>query len=426
MDLSQLKRPTDWFRVHSLRHLDDPSGQMDRKELVVPLDQYPVGLGLGPNPRRPDLSSRVSKNIEETLRENGRNFHLLNRGITIVAKSIEYDNKTEKVRLRLHESEEEEPFYGILDGGNTDARIKKWREDLPDEDAKAELARRYVNVQVLAPKLKDLSVPTGELVDLMHDIQDARNTSVQVKAKSLADARHHFDLLKEVLAGEPYFGEISWREGDKGRIDALLLLSLLMVFYPRFSESFPGQEPSNAYGRKERCLDAYLQYSEENGEELDKWIQIVPELIRLFDEVQTSFPEHYTGHFGKINEVQIFDERRYEKGNKRYRKTAPTSYFFGEEMKYSYPTGWLYPVFAGFRVLAGLNKTSEAVVWKRDPMEFWRAHGREIVAKYQPHLQQWGHETKRVASDTLCYQAMRSTVTGLYKDELLKEAGITI
>ena len=35
-------------------------------------------------------------------------------------KSMEFDNKTEKVRLTVAEDDDEERFYGILDGGNTE------------------------------------------------------------------------------------------------------------------------------------------------------------------------------------------------------------------------------------------------------------------------------------------------------------------
>src|SRR5258708_27777385 len=109
MQLETLKNATDWFRVQSLRSLEDPGGQVDRKEFVVSLDQYPHDFSYGPNPRRPDLTSRVSKNIKDSLVQNPTTFHLLNRGITIVAKGLDYDNKTEKVRLPLHEIDEEEP-----------------------------------------------------------------------------------------------------------------------------------------------------------------------------------------------------------------------------------------------------------------------------------------------------------------------------
>ncbi len=51
MQLDALKRCTEWFRVHSFKNLEDPSGKMERREMVVSLEQYPFDFGLGPNPR---------------------------------------------------------------------------------------------------------------------------------------------------------------------------------------------------------------------------------------------------------------------------------------------------------------------------------------------------------------------------------------
>jgi hypothetical protein len=226
----------------------------------------------------------------------------------------------------------------------------------------------------LIPTLNGAGELSPEMLVLLNDIKQARNTSVQVKSKSLADARRHFDILKTALSKEPYYNEISWREGEGGSVDALQIIMLLMIYYPSFSAAADG-EPSNAYGHKERCLDAYLDYSEKEPEELEKWISVLPILIRLFDAVQITLPEHYTGHFGKIEEVKIFDEKRYKKGEKKYRNTAPKSQFLISPMKYQYPTGWLVPIFAACRHLVGLSSDGSKVVWRRDPFAFWEKHG---------------------------------------------------
>jgi hypothetical protein len=422
----KLKMSTEWFRVHEMKTLADPTGQVDRREIVVSLDQYPHDFGLGPNPREPDLTSRVSKKIGESLQENGSNFHLLNRGITIVAKSVEYDNKTSRMKLVLDEDEDEKRFFGILDGGNTNARINKWREELPEEKAKEELVKRFVNVQVLIPELHEAAVPSPEMMDLLNDIKEARNTSVQVKGKSIADARRHFDVLKSVLQDQPYFREISWHEGQGGSIDAQTIVILLMMYYPRFCEEAEGREPSNAYGHKDRCLDAYLKYAEEEPDRLEAWIRLVPQMLEFFDALQLTLPDHYEGRFGRIKEVQIFDERRFERGNKKYRKTAAKSQFFSRPMKYSYPNGWLYPIYAAFRVLTGLSPDGKSAAWKKDAIDFWEKNGDEICKRYEPHLTAVGYDTKRVATNMICYQAMRQAVTDLYKDEIIREAGLTV
>jgi len=426
MQTETLKRPTDWFKVNSFRNLDDPSGKIGRREIVVSLDQYPYGFGLGPNPRLPNLNSPVSKKIGETLGETWQAFHLLNRGVTLVAKKVEYDNKSDRVRLFLADQlPEEERLYGILDGGNTNERINKWREELTEEEAATKLSETFVNVQILVPALNHAGELNPEMLNLLNDIKEARNTSVQVKNKSLADARRHFDVLKKALSGEPYYGDIAWREGESGGIDALQIITLLMIFYPKFAAAADG-EPSNAYGHKERCLDAFLDYSDTHADDLEKWISIVPTLVRLFDELQATLPDYYSGTFGKIDEVKIFDEKRYQKGQKKYRNTPVKSQFLGTSMKYQYPVGWLYPLFAAFRHLVTTSKDGREVNWRRDPIQFCKDHGEELMRRYEPHIRDAGYETKKIATSFICYQAMGQAVKDLYKDELLKDAGIDL
>ena len=425
MKTDVLKRPTDWFKVHSFKNLEDPSGKIERREIVVSLDQYPYGFGLGPNPRLPNLSSPVSRKIGDTLTETWQTFHLLNRGVTLVAKKVDYDNKSERVRLVMADEPNEERLYGILDGGNTNERINKWRDELTEDEAKAKLTESFVNVQILVPAINHAGELGPEMLDLLNDIKEARNTSVQVKSKSLADARRHFDVLKNALSGEPYYNDISWREGEGGTVDALQIITLLMIFYPRFAAAADG-EPSNAYGHKERCLDAFLEYSGNQAEELERWISIVPTLVRLFDELQVTLPEYYSGTFGKIEEVKIFDEKRYQKGQKKYRNTPVKSQFLGTAMKYQYPVGWLYPLFAAFRHLVAASRDGLDVVWRRDPTQFCKEHGAELMKRYEPHIREAGYETKKIATSYICYQAMGQAIKDLYKDELLKGAGIDV
>jgi hypothetical protein len=424
MQIEQLKKCNEWFRVEEYKDVRDPSGQMARKELLVSLDQYPHNFGLGPNPREPDPTSRVSKRIGETLEQNWGNFHHLNRGVTVVAKRAEYDNKSQRVRLVLDQTEEEKRLYGILDGGNTNERINMWRKDLPDEEAPERLPRTFLNMQILIPHPISDDQLSPEMVNLLNDVKDARNTSVQVKTKSLADARRHFDALKAALEAQTYFQQIMWHEGQKGTIDALDIIILLMIFYPSFCKAADG-EPSNAYGHKERCLDAFLQYSEKEGNQLVNWIKILPTILSLYDRLQATFCDQYPGSFGKINEVKIYDVRQYEKGNKKYSKTPFRTQFLGKEVKYSYPRGWLYPLYAGFRILAAPNEAGD-IEWRRDPVEFWQKHGGAITASFVPHMVAAGYEPKKIATNPLCYQAVRQTINDLYKDEILREHGISV
>jgi hypothetical protein len=121
----------------------------------------------------------------------------------------------------------------------------------------------------------------------------------------------------------------------------------------------------------------------------------------------------------------IYDEKRFSRGNKKYRKTPGRTQFLDREMKYIYPAGWLYPLYAAFRFLAAPNETGK-IVWREDPIEFWKKHGSKISESFLPHISQAGYDVKKIATNPLCYQAVRQTVTDLFKDELLQKAGIAV
>jgi hypothetical protein len=94
-------------------------------------------------------------------------------------------------------------------------------------------------------------------------------------------------------------------------------------------------------------------------------------------------------------------------------------------MKYSYPEGWLYPLYSAFRFLAVSNR-SQKVSWREDPLKFWNKHGKDISAAYMPHIIAAGYEPKKIATNPLSYQAVRQKVAELFKDDLLRKAGISV
>lgn len=436
MDTHILAKPTDWFGVYEIKDIADPSKRVKRKELIVSLDQLPYGITLGPNPREPVLGSPVSKRIEQTLLEAPDSFHLLNRGMTIVAKEMEVDNKVgtngmKRVRWTFGQQEDEHQFYGCLDGGNTKARIDKFRREL-DADSPEEILEQlkniFVNVQVLIPYPVDGIVgglPSEEMIDLLNDIKEARNTSVQVKRKSLADARRHFDLIKTVLQNESYFPDISWHEGQKGTVDSQLLITLLMMMYPSFCENSDGGEPSNAYGHKDRCLDAYLEFTEREPQRIEKYIRMLPEFVVIFENLQLSFPALFSGRFGRLKEVRIYDEKQYGDGNsKKYLQKPTKTYFYRQELKYSYPQGWIYPIFASFRAL--LDEGEDGLTWKRDPKAFWGKYGAEICFRFEPHMKGQGYEVKKIATSLLAYQSIRQSITELHMVDMMQQAGLKV
>jgi AIPR protein len=418
----KFRRSNEWFGVTEFKSFKDPSGKIERRELLVPLSEYPDDFGLGPNPREPNLGSKVSQAIAETLQDKPEVFHLLNRGVTIIAKDVQYDNQSKRVRLKFHGKDDEPKHYGILDGGNTNERVKVWRGELAEDAAESTLPNTYINVQVLVPL-----IDYEEMEDTLNDVKEARNTSVQVTDKSLADARNHYDLLKSVLAKEPYADKISWHEGDGGTIDVLDLVGLVVMFYPPVAASAQGGEPNGLYGRRNRALEVFLEHSDINEEDFGRWVQLTPILVRLFDEIQQTLPEHFDGHFGRIAEVRIHDEDKFaENGGKKYRKTPFRSKFLNSEMRYSVPVGFVYPLFSGFRALISTNTKGKKATFRVDPIEFWERNADTLVNQFKPHMQQLSYDPRKIGSSITCYQACRHAVSDCFKNELLKEHGIEI
>ncbi len=421
----RFNKATDWFTVHSVRSIDDPNAndatEITRKEIVVNLYDLPrfEKDDLGPNPRRPNrLNSRERTAIIESLSDNGSNFHHLNRGLTIVAKSLAVEDRKGKTRVRLElaDSKAEREFYGVLDGGHTNQIINMYRDEHRDsEEAEVYFRERCVNVQVLIPKGSSDNGLGADLRDLLNDIKRARNTSVPVKRRDLENARHHFDLIKEVLQSKPYSSAIKWRDGDDGQIDGQTIIILLMIFHRRFASY--GDDPTNAYGKKDICLDKFVEFSVTDSDYLDASIRFLPSLLDLYDRLELSFPETYNaagGRFGGFSNVRRADSDRY------YTQLR-------SETPWKYPNAWIYPLFAAFRVLINEDESSGEISWKRDALTFWENHGQEIVNAYLPIFKTIASESPtKVGRSVPAHQAVRQSVSGLLKDGLLREAGIEV
>jgi hypothetical protein len=384
------KKSDEWFGVHSIRTIQDPNEEITRRELVVSLAELPHlfddELHLGPNPRRPaERNTGQRQEIMDTLVENGEEFHHLNRGLTIVAKEIEVDDKRGKTRVRLHlaTNKEEGELFGLLDGGHTNKIINDFRKKLisEDDDNSAErLKNCWVNVQVL--------VPVGEvdevLTDRLRAISRARNNNVQVKRRDLENLDHLFDSIKSEIANEPFSDSVRWRDGDSGKtIDGQALLILLMIFHEKWVGY--NDDPVMAYGQKGLCLDEFKNHLETKSPKYTQsLIEQLPTLLALFDAIELEFPNAYNrsgGKFGKFTNVKKYDEG----------KSAKTQ--LQSETKWKYTTAWIYPLYAGFRQLLDWDDQRQKLSWKQEPLEFWENHQVELVRAYS-------HQFKPIASAT--------------------------
>ena len=142
------------------------------------------------NPREQKLTTFVAKKIKDSLLGSELNFFLLNRGILLSAKGVSFNNYSNEITISFEDFD----VHGNVDGGHTYKTILQNREDI-------ERDRQFVKIEIL----------TG-IEDFFDSLAAARNTSVQVQDKSIAELEDRFDIIKNALDGEKFFSRIFYKE----------------------------------------------------------------------------------------------------------------------------------------------------------------------------------------------------------------------
>ena len=322
---------TKTFKVKpsTFRKLDDPFENEKSKKYVfyVKVDDVPEGVPMATNPREQKLTSAVAKAIEESLISNDGYFHLKNRGIVISAAKVKYDNRKEEVTLEFDDNS----YHGDIDGGHTYKIICNHKGENLDQ---------YVQFEVM----------TG-VEDIIEELARARNTSVQVDEKSMAELAKKFDPIKEGLEGQPFYNRIAFKQnqtetddetGKKLRmIDARDIVAILGMFdIDHFGSD---NAPTKAYSSKSSMLAMYLK----DPEHYRKFTNIAGDIFDLYDVVETEFAYAYNARNGRYG----------RKGYSGYKdgKVIGKSKFGQRDLIYRIPDGLLYPVVAAFRWLVVNN-----------------------------------------------------------------------
>jgi hypothetical protein len=326
----------------------DPSIAIYRA--LVRVQNLPPDLPLDPNPRpEQNLNQSVAKAIASGLRARDGRFHLLNRGITILASQAAYDNQQRVLKLFIDQDE------GIMDGGHTykvilAANVPSWDESKEEEGTKDQ----YVNIEVM----------TG--IQQYVDIARARNTSVQVKEESIAHLIHKFEWIQDAIKRQPYKDRIGYHEFAQKDADVIDLIQCMTVMNAyRFANDASSQHhPVFAYSATSRVLKDFLQDSEQQSPTYPKLKGLLNDILRLRDHLELHFPEYYR-EAGGLNDTEGGRFRRL----KEIRLTASHDLIFlNKQIDYVVPDGWLMPVLASMRVL--VDNSGEDAKWKTSPFAF--------------------------------------------------------
>lgn len=320
------------------------------------------------NPREQKMTTNVAIKIKDSLAEN-ENFHELNRGILISVEKVKWDNATEELILTFDNPE----IHGNIDGGHTLRAIleAKNKNILP--------SNRYVFMEIIV----GLESPV--------ELAAARNTSVQVDLKSIAELENSFEAIKEAFKDLNFSDRIQYKMNEHynddniAEIDVREVIAVLLMFsqeiypYKNAQGTLSETQPIQCYSGKEASLRKFLKCNraDEKQQKINRELMvkrltpIVPDIFDLWEEIETSFAI-VAGQAGKR-----YGTRKYSKFDNN--KIVGKSFFEEQELKYIVPKGLMYPLVGAFRALVQIDPKDGHYYWQKNPSDVWNEIGTKLV-----------------------------------------------
>lgn len=320
------------------------------------------------NPREQKMTTNVALKIKESLADND-NFHELNRGILISAQAATWDNKSEELIITF----DDPTIHGNIDGGHTLRAIleAKNKNSLP--------SNRYVFMEIIV----GLNNPV--------ELAAARNTSVQVDLKSIAELEKSFDVIKDVYSNLSFSKRIQYKMNEHyndniTEIDIREIIAILIMFsqeiypYKTGNGALADTQPTQCYSGKEASLKKFLKCNasddnpdvqKRNREAMIYHMKnIIPDIYDLYEIIETQFAA-----------VATQAGKRY--GTRKYSKydngaVVGHSLFEETELQYYVPKGLMYPLLGAFRALVQIDSEGN-YYWKKNPKDVWNVIGAKLV-----------------------------------------------
>ncbi|MDU6428842.1 MAG: AIPR family protein [Clostridium perfringens] len=366
--------------------MEDPLNRKKKKKYVcyVHIDDIPEGIPMATNPREQKLTTSVAKEIEKSLMSNDGEFHLKNRGIVISAAKVTYNTKNSEMELILDDPYE----HGNIDGGHT---YKICLEH------KGQGLEQFVQFEIMVG-----------VEDIIEPLAEARNTSSQVDAKSLAELAEKFEPIKDAIGGMPFFNRIAFKQNQQLKIngsnvkmiDAREIVAIIsMMDKLNYSSD---NHPTHAYSSKAKVLELYL----EDYEYYQKFSNIAIDIFDLYDEIERDFPYAYNEFGGRYGAKKYSGYK--EKDGEIL--TVGKAKFSLEPLKYKVPDGLMYPVISAFRALVGYNEATNKYFWKKCPIEVYQSIRGNLVNKIMKYTDTIGNNPNATGKDSNAWDLLYMTV----------------
>jgi hypothetical protein len=345
------------------------------------------------NPREVSDKTAVYDAIVDTLTDDPDRFFERNRGLTIAAEDVQFDDKKKAVMVRLSNRE----LHGLVDGGHTLHAILQVQKAPPEN----------------WPAFVFVKVMTGIEPDQIAEIAGGLNRSQQVDLKSLENLKSHFDRLKAVLADKPYANKIAYKMNEDQPIDVREVLYYLAVFDR--TEFNDNQHPTRLFGRKEGIVRRFADQAagkEGAGDSFNILISRAPDILALRDLIEkrvASRPELARYKAGKNERI----------GSKKHRKTE--LHFLNEQVDRRVPLGWIMPMLGAFRA---------NVIWNDPPGTFaWQVPNQKlldaaldklvscVVEIHQREASRPEYVGRSATAWRLCYETVQNSILQFQLDQ---------
>jgi hypothetical protein len=372
---------------------------------LVAVNDLPNNIPLDPDPRTPKPKGPIVKRISASLKSNDGRFHLLNRGICISARAVEFDPKVGILKLQIPSDEP----YGIIDGGHSYYAITSVVSSVRDtaNTARAEgvkvsslLANQYVHLEILVGVEEHLP-----------DIAEARNFSVTLKAWTIAGYREKFEPFLIAL-GDDFRRFIKTSENDEEPVGILDLIQVMCAMNPTLFP--PSVAPLEAYKNAGKCLEYFVE--KDDRYEFRKLDPVCRDIVKLYDHIRARWKDVYnaedeSGKRGRLGARNIAEER------KRNRTAMATYYFLGADgnpVKGDIPIekGFAIPLISSFRAL--LEEHDGGYHWQIDPFEFFDQHGKKLVSVIMAANDKADDNANAVGRDANVYTALYDSARRWY------------
>ncbi len=378
--------------IRFVRRIPDPvSPHSERHILLCAISDLPKDLPTDPNPRNPRIDRPIWREIKKhLLNEEGEpnTFHLKNKGITLIAKSV---NKIDDDKIELAF----ERGQGIVDGGHT---YKLLIDNLGEIEDKNSVSND--DTSKISQFIK-LEVLTGIAPDLWPEIARGLNTAIQVQEMSLMELQEEFAWIKDELQDQPYKGRIAYREGDDAPYDArdiIVLLDLFNVF------EFPNEgaeHPVRAYTSKAQVLASYKAKQKQQYERLRP---ILKDILTLHDIIAYDGRAKQNAAGGKGGRLAFIEDRK--RGQFEF-------VFTGKQSKYRLFDGALFPMLAAFRWMVTINPTTGLAEWRGGfaaVKDLWNKTGSELMRATQGTSDELGRKPYAIGRSRNHWVSLHKTV----------------